>query len=128
MGVFHYPQKQLPKSVLRKKCPENRQQIYRRSVIWRKLQRKAKQLYWNHASAWVFSRKFAAFFQTPFSKKTSGLLLLYPFNWIVQCNNRKIDIQSPVVHLKWSFFSSVYYFLKISILDVWHGSEYASGL
>ena len=26
----------------------------------------AKQLYWNHTSAWVFSRKFAAYFQNTF--------------------------------------------------------------
>ena len=29
----------------------------------------AKQLYWNHTSAWVFFRKFAAYFQNPFSQE-----------------------------------------------------------
>ena len=28
--------------------------------------RRAKQLYWNHTSAWVFSCKFAAYFQNTF--------------------------------------------------------------
>ena len=41
-----------------------------------------KQLYWNHTLAWVFSCKFAAYFQnTYFPKNTSGWLLLY----ILQC-------------------------------------------
>ena len=37
----------------------------------------ALQLYWNHTLARVFSCKFAANFQTPFSRSTSGGLLLY---------------------------------------------------
>ena len=36
----------------------------------------ALQLYWNCTSAWVFSCKFATYFQTPFLKNTSGWLLL----------------------------------------------------
>ena len=36
----------------------------------------AKQLYWNHTSAWVFSCKFAPYFRTPFPRSTSGWLLL----------------------------------------------------
>ena len=36
----------------------------------------ALQLYWNHTSAWVFSCKFAAYFQNTFPKNTSGGLLL----------------------------------------------------
>ena len=36
----------------------------------------ARQLYWNHTSAWVFSCKFAANFRTHFLKNTSGGLLL----------------------------------------------------
>ena len=36
----------------------------------------AKQLYRNHTSAWVFSCKFAAYFQKPFSRNTSWWLLL----------------------------------------------------
>ena len=39
----------------------------------------AKQLYWNHNSAWVFSCKFIAYFQNPFLKSTSGRLLLLLF-------------------------------------------------
>ena len=29
----------------------------------------ALQIFWNHASAWVFSRKFAAYFQNTFFKE-----------------------------------------------------------
>ena len=36
----------------------------------------ALQLYWNRTSAWVFSCKFAAYFQNTFSQNTSGWLLL----------------------------------------------------
>ena len=32
----------------------------------------AKQLCWNHTSAWVFSCKFTAYFQKPFPESTSG--------------------------------------------------------
>ena len=43
-------QKQPPRVVPRKRCSENMQQLY-----------------WNHTSAWVFSCKFAAYFQNTFS-------------------------------------------------------------
>ena len=36
----------------------------------------ALQLFWDHTSAWVFFSKFAAYFQNPFLKSTSGRLLL----------------------------------------------------
>ena len=36
----------------------------------------AKQLHWNNTSAWVFSCKFAEYFQSTFPKNTSGWLLL----------------------------------------------------
>ena len=35
-----------------------------------------KQIYWNGTSAWVFSCKFAAYFQNTFPKNTSELLLM----------------------------------------------------
>ena len=49
--VFKIEQKQPSGGVLRKRCSENIQQIY-----WR-----------NHTSAWVFSCKFAAYFQNTIS-------------------------------------------------------------
>ena len=49
-------QKQPFRGVLRKRCSENMQQIYR-------------QIYWNRTSAWVFSCKFAAYFRNTFSKE-----------------------------------------------------------
>ena len=52
-------QKQLSGGVLKKRCSENMQQIYKRTPI-------PLQLDWNNTSAWVFSRKFAAYFQNAF--------------------------------------------------------------
>ena len=57
-------QKQPPKGVPRKRCSENMQQIYRRPPMPKcDFNKVAKQLYWNSTSAWVFSCKFAAYFQ-----------------------------------------------------------------
>ena len=38
--------------------------------------RSAKQLYWNHSLAWVFSCKLLHIFRTPFPRSNSGWLLL----------------------------------------------------
>ena len=59
-------QKQPPRVVLKKRCFENMQQIYRRTPMPRcdfntvTLQR-------SRTSAWVFSRKFTTYFQNTFS-------------------------------------------------------------
>ena len=37
------------------------------SLVFRSLTQDAKQLYWNNTSAWMFSCKFAAYFQNTFS-------------------------------------------------------------
>ena len=56
------------RGVLRKRCSENMQQIYRRIAMSKcDFNKVALQLYWNHTSAWVFSCKFAAHFQNTFS-------------------------------------------------------------
>ena len=62
-----YNQKQPSRGVLRKRCSENMQQIYRRTLIpkW-DFNKVALQLYWNRSSAWEFSCKFAAYFQSTF--------------------------------------------------------------
>ena len=54
-----YCQKQPFIGALTKTCSENMQQIYRRKTV-------AKQLYWHHTSARLFSCKFAAYFQNTF--------------------------------------------------------------
>ena len=36
----------------------------------------AKQLYWNHTPTWMFSCKFAAYFQSIFPKNSFGGLVL----------------------------------------------------
>ena len=53
--------------VLKKRCSENMQKIYRRTPMPKcNFNKVALQLYWNHTSAWVFSCKFAAYFQNTF--------------------------------------------------------------
>ena len=63
-----HTQKQSSRGVLRKRCSENMQQIYRRIPMPKYDSNKvALQLYWNHALAWVFFCIFAACFQNTFS-------------------------------------------------------------
>ena len=59
-------QKQPSRGVLRKRCPENMQQIYRTPMPKCNFNKVALQLYQNHTSAWMFSCKFAAYFQNIF--------------------------------------------------------------
>ena len=61
-------QKKPPRGVPGKRCFENRLQIYKRTLMLKyDFNKVAKQLCWNHTSAWVFSYKFAAYFQNTFS-------------------------------------------------------------
>ena len=60
--------KQPFRGVLRKKCSDNMQQIYRRTPLPKcNFNKVAKQLYYNNTSARVFSFKFASYFQNTFS-------------------------------------------------------------
>ena len=75
--VPYKTQRQPSRGVLRKRCSENVQQIYRRTPMPKcDFKRVAKQLYWNHTSAWVFSCNFAACFQNTFSRTTSEWMFL----------------------------------------------------
>ena len=57
------------------------QQIYRRTLVLKcDFNKAVLQLYWNRTSAWVFSCKFAAYFQNTFFKNTSEWLLLILWN------------------------------------------------
>ena len=58
----------------------------------------AKQLYWNHTSAWVFSCNFGACFQNTFLKNTSGGLLLnrclvYLGSWCHYCLSNYFELK-----------------------------------
>ena len=64
-----WEQKQPCRGVLRKKCSENMQQINRRTPMSKCDFSKVALLYWNRTSAWVFSCKFAAYFQNTFSQE-----------------------------------------------------------
>ena len=63
-------EKQPSRGFLRKKCSENTQQIHSRTPMPKcDFNKVAKQLYWNPASAWMFSCKFDAYFQNTFSSE-----------------------------------------------------------
>ena len=63
-------QKQPSRGVLKKRCSENMPQIYRRTPMPKcTFNKVAKQPYWNRTLAWVFSCKFAAYFQNTFSQE-----------------------------------------------------------
>ena len=60
-------QKQPSRGVLRKRCSENIQQIYKRTPMPKcDFNKDAEQLYWNHTLACVFSCKFSLYFQNTF--------------------------------------------------------------
>ena len=82
-SIISNEQKQPSRDVLRKRCSRNMQQIYRRTPMSKcDFNKIAKQLYWNHTSAYVFSCKFATYFRTTFLRNTSGRLLLNEvLNW-----------------------------------------------
>ena len=64
----YFKQKQPPTGVLKKKCCENMQDIYRRTPMLKcDFNKVAKQFYWNCTSWWVFSCKLTAYFQNTFS-------------------------------------------------------------
>ena len=70
-------QKHSSRDVLRKRCSENMQHIYRRTPLPKcHFNEVALQLSWNQTSAFVFSCKYAAYFQYIFSKNTNWGLLL----------------------------------------------------
>ena len=78
-------QKQPPRGVLKKWCSENMQQIYMKTSLPKyDFNKVSLQLYLNHTSAWVFSCKFAAYFQNIF----------YQINlWRAASVNTKFQIQ-----------------------------------
>ena len=79
--LLQLPQKQPLRGVPRKWCSENMQQIYRRAPMPKyDFNKVALQLYWNHASAWVFC-KFAAYFQNTFSQEHLWVAASVTANW-----------------------------------------------
>ena len=68
MQIFIKHPEAAVRGVLRKICSENMQQIYRRTPMPKcNFNKVVLELYWNCTSAWVFSCKFAAYFQNTFS-------------------------------------------------------------
>ena len=69
--INYFIQKQPPRGVPSKRCSKKMQQIYRRTPMPKcDFNKIAKQHYWNHISAWVFSCKIAAYFQKIFFLRT----------------------------------------------------------
>ena len=65
--IWQILQKHQTQPSSRKRCSENIHQIYKRTLMSKcDFNRVTKQLYWNPISAWVFSCKFAAYFQNTF--------------------------------------------------------------
>ena len=59
---YWYLQKQPSRGVLRKRCSENMQQIYRRTPMPKcDFNKVSLRIYLNHTSAWAFSCKFPAY-------------------------------------------------------------------
>ena len=70
MITQYYTHKQPSRGIFIKRCSENMLQIYRRRSMPKcDFNKVALQLYWNRNSAWVFSCKFAAYFQNTFSEE-----------------------------------------------------------
>ena len=84
--INSFLQKQPSRSVLRKRCSENIQQIYKRAPMPKcDFDKVGLQLYWNHTSAWVFSAvNLLHIFKIPFSRNTSGWLLLFLYSFLFQ--------------------------------------------
>ena len=111
-----YLRKQPSIGVLTKRCSENMPQIYRRMPMpncdFNKI---AFQLYRNQTSAWVFSFKFAAYFQNFFSRNTSGGVLLC----LWYCKS----------YMTWLFMGKYIPIAKRSyIIVVWRCFKYVAGL
>ena len=70
-------QKQPPRVVLRERYSKNIQQIYRRTLMPKcDFNKVALQVYWNHTSDGYSPVNLLPIFRTPFTKNTSGWLLL----------------------------------------------------
>ena len=77
------------------RCSENMPHVYRRTpMLKRDFNKVALLLYWNRTSAWVFSCKFAIYFQNNFPKNTYARLLLYSLS-----TSATITVTQPKMNL-----------------------------
>ena len=94
---WHQPLEWISPAAVQRCSYENIQQFYRRiSMPKCNLNKVALQLYWSHASAWVFSYKFAAYFQNNFSQE--HLWVAVPCH----CNKKSLFF------LEWIIFSKFF--------------------
>ena len=70
LGRSKYYQNHPSIGVLIKRCSEKMKQVYRRTSMPKcDFNKVTFHVHWNHTSAWVFSCKFAAYFQNTFSQE-----------------------------------------------------------
>ena len=101
-------QKQPARGVLRKRCSENMQQICWRTHMPKcDFNKVALQLYWNRTSAWVFSCKFAAYFENIFSKEHPWTAASEARNCMqFFCELKKFSlVENAQQHWGWNFFT-----------------------
>ena len=103
--------------VLKKRCSENMQHIYRRTPMPKcDFNKVAFQRYWNHTLACVFPVNFLHISRTPFVKNTSGRLPL---------KHRKLEkLTEVIVNLlhpanRWYVISIWFYDLDIPLTLSW---------
>ena len=84
--------KQPTRGVLKTRCSENMQQIYRRTPMPKcDFNKAAKQLYWN-TSTWLFSCKFVAYLQNNFFLRLplDGWFWMFPFDLLENIRNPSV--------------------------------------
>ena len=103
-----------------KMCSENMQQIYRRTPMSKGDFNKATlQLYWNNTSAWVFSCKYAAYFQSTFLDEHLWSVATSVFNCRpIFGSYEEINLppQKLVVFILY-YFEHIFAFSSVSIVD-----------
>ena len=95
--------------VLRKRCSENMQKIYKRTPMPNcNFNQVAKRLYLNHTLAWVFPVNLLHIFRTPFPKNTSGWLLLFMLTLDTKMTRLLDSFQTIFVGLLFPFYWIVF--------------------
>ena len=117
--IFSYEvEKQPSRGVLRKRRSENMQKIYRRTPMPKcDFNKVVKQLYWNHISAWLFSCKFAAYFQNVFSSEHLWSAASGSISWRLKQWKKKSCKQPFPIFDKSSLFNFCIFLYTLYILS-----------
>ena len=117
--IFSYEEEKQPsRGVLRKRRSENMQKIYRRTPMPKcDFNKVASQLYWNHISAWLFSCKFAAYFQNVFSSEHLWSAASGSISWRLKQWKKKSCKQPFPIFDKSSLFNFCIFLYTLYILS-----------